>query len=755
MVLSGLFFLAGISLVQQLAVLPGLSCLVWALPVLWLLIWRRHWPLMWLLIGVIEAVSVGHYRLSDRLASELEGLELPVTGYIADLPKQDERRTSFNIIVTSSVPRLPHKLHLTWYYPEQPVKAGQLWQFTVKLKRPHGSLNPGGFDYERYLFSLGIGATGYVRNAPAPGLLAEASWYSIAAWRQNIADKLAARWPNSSAIALIKALSIGDGNDIKPAQWQIFRDTGTLHLIVISGSHIGLIAGIIYLLVLKFWARTGLLSYSPYRIAALSALVFAVIYALLAGFSIPVIRALLMLSAAMLSIVCLRHSLAIKVLALALIIVLAFDPLSVLSPGFWLSFLAVFIIIYVANGRLSSPANWRIAMQLNWATALALAPVLAFAFQQVSLIAPLANIIAVPVVSFLAVPLSLLIVVLVYVCPALADWLLIINSAVLNGLVYFLSKCASLPLASLTPPEPPLWALGFAWLGCLLLLAPAAVPGRWLGVIFLLPTFGLNQGKPQAGAISFTLLDVGQGLSAVIQTANHVLVYDTGAKFSEENDSGQSTVLPFLHAKAIDRIDSLVISHGDNDHIGGAESVLRQMAVEQVLSSVPEQIRGFTSPSNCLAGQTWQWDEVTFSMLSPDVVGFESDNNNSCVLKIQAGQTALLLTGDIEAQAESQLVKNYADQLQADVLIAPHHGSKTSSSRAFLQAVKPKLVLIPSGYRNPFRHPHPSVLRRYQQMQAHWLSSANSGAIQVDVVKDQLSVAAYRETNRKYWHSKD
>ena len=249
-----------------------------------------------------------------------------------------------------------------------------------------------------------------------------------------------------------------------------------------------------------------------------------------------------------------------------------------------------------------------------------------------------------------------------------------------------------------------------------------------------------------------TLLDVGQGLSAVVQTANHWLVYDTGAKFSAESDMGQSALLPFLRLQGADKIDKLIISHGDNDHIGGAASLMRGIPTEQVLTSVPQQLSDY-SPVRCAAGQSWTWDKVRFTLLSPQQA-FVSENDNSCVLKIQSEQGTVLLTGDIEALAESWLVETYGNNLKAKVLIAPHHGSKTSSTTGFLQAVQPEYVLIPAGYRNQFGHPHQDVLRRYEQIKAKWLTSADSGAITISVKDGSWVVQSMRDTESKYWNVK-
>jgi competence protein ComEC len=752
-IVSALSFLAGLLLVQQFAVLPGSQWLIVVTIAAAIMAWLRYWRWLFFVMGMLWAIVFAMGRLADRLPESLEGIDIPVKGFIADLPELDERRTRFDFIVTESAQKLPSKLRISWYYPDQPIKAGQHWSFAVKLKRPHGSLNPGGFDYERWLFTEDVGATGYVRPNPLPVILGRNSaWGRIAVWRQSITDRLSQLMSDRPNIALIKALTIGDGNSIRQNQWDVFRKTGTTHLVVISGSHVGLVAGLVYFLVLKLWAGTGLLAWSPQRVAAVAAMLAAVFYAGLAGFSVPTQRSVIMLAIVMLAIILQRNTRPFNTLAVALFAVLAFDPLAVLSAGFWLSFLAVSVIVYTVAGRLGKSGYLSEMIKINWATSVGLAPLLLFFFQQVSLISPLANFIAVPVVSLLAVPLSLLAVLLMLVSPLVASKLFIVVDTLLQGLWWLLVRLAELPLATISHAQPSIWALVFAIPGILLLLAPSGIPARWLSLVMFLPLVFTEPEKPETGNIRMTLLDVGQGLSVVVQTASHWLVYDTGAKFSAESDMGQSALLPFLRLQGAGKIDKLIISHGDNDHIGGAASLMRGIPAAQVLTSVP-QLLGEYSPVRCAAGQSWLWDKVRFSLLSPQHA-FASENDNSCVLKIQSEQGAVLLTGDIEALAESWLIETYGNNLKADVLIAPHHGSNTSSTTGFLQAIQPEYVLIPAGHRNQFGHPHQEVLLRYQQIKAKWLTSADSGAITINVRNGSWVVQSMRDTESKYWNVK-
>ena len=513
-------------------------------------------------------------------------------------------------------------------------------------------MNPGGFDYERWLFSQNVGATGYVRANPKPAMLGRLSaWISIGVWRQNISDQLSLILDARPSLGLIKALTIGDGSGITQNQWDVFRKTGATHLVVISGSHVSLIAGLVYFLVLKFWAWTGVLRWSPQRVAACVAIVSAIFYAALAGFSVPTERSVIMLVIIMAAIILQRNTPPFNTLAVALFVVLVFDPLSVLSVGFWLSFLAVALIIYVIAGRLGKVSYFFEAIKINWATSVGLSPLLLLFFQQVSLISPLANFIAVPVISLLAVPLALVGVLVMFISPFIALKLFFIVDGALQGLWWFLERMAALPFATITHAQPSLWALVFAIPGVLLLLAPRGIPARWLSLVMFLPLIFTEPKNPELGSINLTLLDVGQALSQVVQTQKHWLVYDTGAKFSEESDIGKSVLLPFLRQQGAEKVDKLIISHGDNDHIGGAVSVLRGIPVEQLLTSAPERLKDY-APVKCRAGQSWLWDDVRFTILAPQQQ-FVSENDNSCVLKIEAEQGTVLLTSDIEASAEA------------------------------------------------------------------------------------------------------
>ncbi|KAF3977290.1 MAG: DNA internalization-related competence protein ComEC/Rec2 [Methylococcales symbiont of Iophon sp. n. MRB-2018] len=749
-----LSFLAGIVVVQQFSELPApiwLFCL-FVLASAWA--YFRHWRLMFFTIGLLWAICFASVRMQDKLVEQFEGQYIQLEGKVIGLPSYDERRVRFDFVVMKAAIKNKNidlnKIRLSWYFPKEKIKSGQHWQFTVKLKKPHGRVNPGGFNYERWLFMQNIGATGYVRANPLPRLIfTPPVVQNIDSIRQFISDKLDHLLGDLKNKGLIKALTIGDKQGLSKLQWQIFRDTGTVHLLAISGLHIGLVSAFAYFLLLRI--NSILAIRSPQQIAALFAIALAIFYAALAGFSLPTQRALVMLSIAFAAIIWQRNISTIHILSMALLAVLFFDPPAVLSAGFWLSFLAVALIVFCLAGRLLKSGYWNATIKVHCITAMGLSPLLVFYFQQISIISPLANFLSVPVISLLVVPLCLLGVVLIFVSPLFSIPVFNCADLILQGLNWFLSEMALLPFATVTLAAPPVYVIGLAVFGVFLLFSPKGIPARWLAFLFILPLIFQSVEKPETGEVEISLLDVGQGLSAVVQTKNRLLLFDTGAKFSEQYDMGDAVVVPFLKHKALKTIDMLIISHGDNDHIGGMHSILKYAKVNKLLTSVSEQL--VPDAQSCYAGQSWLWDQVLFEILSPPLnKKLISKNNNSCVLKISAGENSLLLTGDIEENAEKWLIKHAAAQLSSDVLVAPHHGSKTSSSLDFLQHIQAKFVLIPAGYRNRFLFPHRQVLERYKKMNAVVFNTANDGALIVELNPNKIAVESIRSKQRKYWN---
>ncbi len=762
--LRGLAFACGCLLLQGFADLPPMG-LAAALPLLPLVARFTPLPLPaglpWLAAGFLWALFQAHLLLDTGLPPEREGVDLWLEGQIVSLPARTPRRVRFELGVNSA--RLAatgqplamvSRVRLSWYgrFPE-PV-PGETWRLRVRLKRPHGLRNPGGFDYEQWLFRHGIRATGYVRADPGNRRLAMATGHWASRLRYGFRERLRDRLPEMPAAGLLLALVVGDRSDIGEQDWAVLRATGTNHLMAISGLHIGLLAGLGFWLGRWLWrfSGRGLLWLPAPRFGVLLALILASGYAALAGFSVPTQRALIMTAAALLALWHYRRVAAGQTLGLALLLVLVRDPLAVLDPGFWLSFAAVGLIFLGLRGRLRATGRLRQAIQVQWWISLGLLPLLLLLFSQASLISPLANLLAVPVVGLLVVPLALSGGLLGLGWPTVGGLLLSAAAWLMQGILVVLGWLAALPFAQWSGAQVSLWATFLAFAGMLMLLMPRGVPGRLAGAVLLLPLLFPSPARPPFGQADFTLLDVGQGLAAVIRTRHHTLLYDAGPRFGPHFEAGGAVVLPYLRSVGRNRIDRLVISHADSDHRGGAEAVLRGLPVQALNASRPLQLAGRPSRP-CLAGEHWTWDGVRFAFLHPDA-GMRGRNNASCVLRVRASRHVLLLTGDIERPAERRLIRRLGDRLAADVLVVPHHGSKSSSSAAFLDRVRPAWALYPVGYRNRFGFPAPPVRARYRARGIATLATASQGAITLRLGDGELRPEGYRLQTRRYWHDR-
>jgi competence protein ComEC len=485
---------------------------------------------------------------------------------------------------------------------------------------------------------------------------------------------------------------------------------------------------------------------------AVAALLMALIYSALAGFSIPTQRACLMLTFFLLALLMRRKIGAWYAWSFALLCVLLLNPLTVLTESFCLSFGSVALIIYGVSGRLSPKGLWWQWGRIQWVIALGLIPLSIALFQQCSLISFAANSVAIPWVGFIVVPLSLFGSFLFIFSNHAAALVLTLADKILSVLWIVLTWFSHLPNVVWYQTVPHTWMLVAAVIGMIFLLFPIGVPGRYLGIIWLLPLALYKPITPQKGEAWLTLLDIGQGLSAVVQTEKHTLVFDTGPKLSASFDMGDSVVVPFLHSINTKKIDMLVISHGDNDHIGGAAAVMSQLPVERVKTSVPKY---FTHADLCLRGESWNWDDVNFTFLYPTQETLNKDNNSSCVLRISSSKQQILLTGDIEKFAEKDLVANLPNNLPSTILIAPHHGSKTSAIKNFVNLVAPKYVLFATGFRNRYHFPHPSVVKLYQEKNVIAYNTAYTGAIQFKLNKKGAEIAPqlYREQHKHYWNN--
>ena len=731
------------------------------------------------LLALLVAFAAGFYwaawradaRLADELPTAWEGKDVQVIGVVSALPQFTERGVRFEFDVEQVVTpqaQVPRHIQLTWFAraadadddallnPSR-LHAGERWQFVLRLKRPHGSANPQGFDYEAWLLEQNIRATGYVRKDPENFRLNQLVWrpgYLVERVRDQVAQRLQRVLQDGAYSQVLTALAIGDQHGIPQTQWRIFLRTGVNHLISISGLHVTLFSSLIFMLAQALWRRSARATqWLPARKAAvLFGVGAAFAYALVTGFAVPAQRTLYMLAIVALALWFDRLSSPSRVLALALGVVALLDPWAVLSPGFWLSFGAVGVIFYIVSQRIGAEKPWVQSLRVQGAVTVGLVPTMLLLFQQVSLVSPFANAIAIPVVSYLVVPLTLLGAFL----PV--DFPLHIAHEIMAQLMRLLEWFAQVPDAIWQQHAPPFWTIGIAVLGIAWMLAPRGFPARWASGCLLLPMFLWTPAPLPAGTLQLTVLDVGQGLALVVRTQQHALVYDTGARFTSEVDAGARTVLPYLRASGIKALDGLVISHADNDHSGGALSVLDGIPVSWLLSSLPAEhpIAKQGVPSiTCVVGQRWVWDGVSFEVLHPRFDSYtekHKSNDRGCVLRIVAGRHVLLLPADTEAQSEREMLARDAPALRAEILIAPHHGSRTSSTADFVAAVQPSVVVFTVGYRNRFHHPRPAVVQRYREINAQLLQSDVDGAIEITVPGNgPLNIVAYRKQNPRYW----
>jgi len=737
------------------------------------------WPVLLALAGALLAGggSCGWRAqafAAQALAPALEGRDLVVTGVVAAMPQRNDTGLRLRLAVESArlgadEVRLPPRLQLGWWggvgsgeLTRQPadVRAGERWQMTVRLKAPHGHQNPHGFDYELWLWEHGVQATGYVRAGPRdapPRRLGQTWQHPVEQARQTVRDAILARLgSDNTAAGVVAALVTGDQAAIDRADWDVFRATGVAHLMSISGLHVTLFAWVAAAAVGWLWRRSPRLCLAwPAQHAALAGgLLLALGYALFSGFGVPAQRTVWMLATvALLRLGGLRWPWPLVWLA-ACAVVVALDPWALLQPGFWLSFVAVGVLFATDDGQYAAhrrPAARLVAMMREQAVVtLALTPLTLLLFGQASVVGLPANLLAIPWVTLVVTPLALLGVLV----PPLWD----AAALAVQGLAVVLQWLAQWPFASVSVAAPPLWAGAAGVLGGVVLALRWPAHLRMLGVPLLLPVLLWQPPRPGVGQFELLAADVGQGNAVIVRTAQHTLVYDAGPRYGPESDAGHRVLVPLLRALG-ERVDVLVLSHRDADHTGGAAAVLALAPQARALGSIEPQhaLQALRPVAPCEAGQRWQWDGVQFEVLHPAPGALATGakpNTLSCVLRIaaarEAGGASALLAGDIEQPQEQALVMAGAN-LAADVLLVPHHGSKTSSSAAFLDAVQPAVALAQVGYRNRFGHPAPLVMQRYAERGIQVAASARCGAARWQSQAPQ-AVQCQRDTAPRYWH---
>lgn len=756
----GLGFACGVGLFQFFPILPSFTLLGFILLTSLGVAWRYCTGRLILAVslGLIWAYLHACRVLCEALPFGAEGAVVLITGQIAGLPESGEQGRRFLFRVSdarTSAGPIPFAglVRLSWYGDAPPLAAGETWELKVRLRPPHGSANPGGFDYERWLFQQGIRALGSVREGGGQRRLDEGpGHYWLARLRQDFSERLKVMLGDHPSLGLVQALVLGERSGISPATWDSLLRTGTNHLVAISGLHVGIVAGLGFLVTRMLWRRSDWLcrTLAAPRAAALSGLVLALIYSSLAGFAVSTQRSLVMLSVALGAVWFSRPLRPLTALVAALVGVLLIDPLAILSYGFWLSFGAVTALLYGMVRSGPQPSLWWRWGRAQWVVGLGLLPLLLISFGWTSTVAPLVNLVAVPLFSLLILPIVLVASGLSLISGA--EWMLQLAASILEWLVGGLAWVADQSWATLSLPARPYWVWALAGMGVLLLLSPRGIPGRWVGALTLLPVTLWLPPSPARGELWVTVLDVGQGTSVVVRTAQHLLVYDTGPALSPSFDAGSSVVRPFLTHQGWERIDLLVLSHGDKDHVGGTEALQREIPIERILTGEPRS-RPDPQAFPCLAGDTWEWDGVQFEVLSPTAQGLDGGNDSSCVIRVTSPGGSLLLVGDIGRAVERSLVQNLGEGLRSTALVAAHHGSDTSSGQDFLRAVHPEWVLVSAGYGNRWGFPKPKVLRAIAAVGGRTLNTANAGAISVRFSPSGgLAVPeAYRERHRRYW----
>lgn len=781
----------GIAVVQLAPTLPStavsIGLIAFALILASLaLVADTRWARMSTVLVVVAAFLLGagyaslraEARLADALPEAWAGRDIEVIGVIDELPTyyRDAIRFAFRVerVVTSGA-QVPSRVSLTWSRPRSgdiagealpDLRAGERWRWHVRLQPPHGYANGHGFDLEAWMLENDLRASGSVRvDAPIERLAAHAGAFRdhVNRLREGIRARIDRALPEHPARGVLAALTIGDQRAVPAEQWSLYNAAAISHLLSISGAHVTLFAAWVAALVLFAWRRSPALCarLPAQKAAAAVAMLIAFGYALLAGFEVPAQRTCLMLAVAAAGLLADRRLSPWLILAYALAVVLVIDPWAVLAVGFWFSFVAVALLIYLSWGRYGGqPGALPLTRQLVLTQLLmtvGLAPITVFLFGQISLVGPLVNAVAIPLVTLFVVPLALVWLVL----PV--DGLLHLAAWGVEALTALCRVATALPAALWVQHAPPAWTVGLALLGVLHLFAPPGWPWRWAGLALWLPIFTVTPLRPAEGEFRLTALDVGQGTAVAIETARSVVLYDTGPRWNDVFDAGNRLIVPWLRATGNARLSVLVLSHLDIDHAGGAASVLAALPVGRLVANLDHgdalsrlAARRGIERAPCLAGMTWTIDGVRFDVLAPGSAEEARDasaNDGSCVLAVtSASGFRALLPGDAERAAEARLIERVGAVLRADVLVAGHHGARASSTEAFLDAVAPAHAIVTAGFRNRYGHPHPETLARLTARGIAVHRTDRAGAIRFESAAGRAQQPhRMRDAEWRYW----
>ncbi|MDR1074975.1 MAG: DNA internalization-related competence protein ComEC/Rec2 [Xanthomonadaceae bacterium] len=754
--------LSGASLILfGCADLPA-GLLLQSMLLLGLVLWGRGGRSRWLgpvLAGFGWAGLHAGWALALRLPAEWEGRDVEVSGQVVGLPEAEAGRTRFLFRVDpdGEQPEVlrGRLLRLSWHDPSghegggnagrAELRSGGRWRFGIRLRAPRGLSNPGGFDSERNMVAHRLGATGHVLRPETAQQLHTRN--SIDGWRERMAQRIEMRAPASSE-RFIRALALGDTRGLTGTDWEQLRATGLTHLIAISGFHVGVVASFFAALAGAMWRLCPVLARNwprPQAMAVVS-LLAALGYAAVAGFALPTVRTVLMIGVAMAARLWRRPLGVVHSLALALIAVLAFDPLSLLMAGFWLSFAGVAWLVWCLP---RTPAQaWFGFLSAQGVATLGLLPLTMALFGQASLAGPVANLLAIPWWSLVVVPLALLGTALEALHSGWGTGIWRLAAGCFDPSWRLFQWLGSTRVAMQWLSEAPVQALPLALLGAFCLLMPRASPGKPLALLLWLPMLCPPRELPAPGELELVVIDVGQGLSVLVRTAGHSLLYDAGPAVPEGFDAGDRVVLPALRALGVTHLDRIVISHADMDHAGGLDAVRRGIWPDATFAPEGADIER-TLP--CRAGMAWEWDGVSFRLLHPPVHFPYLGNESSCVLRVEGRYGAVLLPGDLGQVIERRLAREVPEQVRADVVVAGHHGSKGSSAPLFVNATGARLAVMSAGHGNRFGHPDAGVVRRWRRAGAEVINTADSGAIRIWLDADGMALRERRVSRARWW----
>jgi competence protein ComEC len=710
-------------------------------------------------VGVAIFSLVAFDVVNNRLAPKYIGDSMVTQVRIVDFPKVTGAAVSI-VVQPLMDARVPRRVRVSWYEPTTLPRLGDIWQLELRLRRPRGNSNPGTFDYEAWLFRERVGAIGYVVNGHRNRLLSSGDLSAIQGLRQRFVDRVTKLIPETETAAVLAAIAVGARHLVTREQWDHYARTGTSHLMAISGLHIGLAAGGGYFLaslVSGLLLRRG----NHHEQATIAALIVAVLYALASGLAVPAQRASLMIALIAIAILQRKQPKPLLILGTACVVLVVVNPLATMAPGFKLSFAAVLVLIWIARWRPGRVAGqsllrpWNAVRQLGVIQLLllfGLLPLTVLEFSRVAFVAPPVNLVAVPLFSFVTVPFSLAGLLLDGAFQPLGDLALRVAAASLQAIESLIAMAAELPGANLIIPS----LTGVAWLTIatplLWVILPPGWPGRRVAWVAVAALVVYQPPGPGQDCVDIDVLDVGQGLSIVARTRRHTVIFDTGPSFRGGSSAAKTVVLPYLASRGIRRVDKLIVSHADLDHAGGVAAIVAATDVEELI--VGEPLSGFGSAERiCRAGEGWRYDGVEFHFIQPPATFVRSGNDASCVLMIETGGHRVLFTGDIEHPVEGELVRNGAVPV-VDVVVVPHHGSRTSSTLPFVRALSPAIAIVSAGYQNRWGFPKQDIVERWQAAGAVVHATATSGAIGIHMCKGGriLSVRQHRLDNPRMWY---